>query len=202
MLKKTVYFFILLFVTIQANGQWSVSAGSTFSKFTADGSTMGVGFYAGGRYDIKIFSESFYLRPGLIYHYDKATAELPHTGGHEWALNMHYLKLPLHFSYHIKLNDDNSLNPYMGGYIYCGLFGKWDDKYGWATIKNTTTYKQLDRFNYGLTGGIEYELKQHYLFSIEYNIGLNKVRSFDLETSYPDFLKRLNTACIGLGYKF
>lgn len=201
MMKKVIFFLVLLFVGLQAYGQWSVKAGSTFTKFTADGSTMGVGTYAGASYDINILAKNLYFRPGLVYHYDKATAEIP-AGSHKMTFNMHYLKLPLNFSYHIKLHDDHYLNPYVGGYIYCGLFGSFKDKYDWGVTTNTTTYKQLERFNYGLTGGLEYELKQHFLFNVEYNIGLNGVRSFDLTGSMPDFLKKLNTLNIGLGYKF
>jgi len=201
MIKKIGLYLVLLLSAVQVYGQWNVKAGTTLTKFTADGSTMGVGFFAGGAYNIN-FAKNFYFRLGLTYHYDRATAELPNGGEHEWILNMHYLKVPLDISYHIRLNDNNSLNPYVGGYIYCGLFGSFDDKYGSGIIKNTTTYKQLERFNYGLTGGLEYEFKQHYLFNIEYSIGLNKVRSFDLTGNYPDFLKKLNTLSIGLGYKF
>lgn len=199
-MKKVVCFFVLLFICVQAYGQWMVKGGSTFTTFTADGATMGVGFFAGGAYDFNVFTENLYFRPGLVYHYDRSTAKI-FDENHKIAFDMHYLKLPVHFSYHIRISDDNHLNPYIGGYIYCGLFGKFDDKYSWGKIKNTTTYDELERFNYGLTGGVEYEFKKHYLLNVEYNIGLNNVRSFELNGS-PDFLKKLNSFCVGVGYKF
>lgn len=201
-MKKAISLFVLLLLSVvQVYGQWSVKAGSTLTKFTADGATMGVGAFGGAAYDLCL-TKNFYFRPGLEYHYDRATAKISEGDDHKWSMNMHYLKLPLNFSYHIRLHEDHSLNPYIGGYMYCGLFGSFKNKYGWGTINNTTTYKQLDRFNYGLTGGLEYEFKRHYLFNVEYNIGLNDVRSFDLTGSMPDFLKKLNSINIGLGYKF
>lgn len=183
-------------------GQWSVKAGSSFAKFTGDGATMGVGAFAGGFYDWKIWGENVYLRSGLVYQFDQADAQYP-SGGQKRSFRMHYLKVPLQLSYHIKLNEQNYINPYLGGYMYFGLFGQYDDYFGFGSkVSNIDAYNALDRFNYGLTGGVEYEFRKHYLISAEYNIGLNDVKNYDLPSVLPDALKTLNSICIGLGYKF
>lgn len=200
MKKRILAFLVLSLVVIQVRAQWGLNAGSSFTKFTADGSTMGVGVYAGAFYDLNIISENIYFRPSLVYHYDRATAKAMNS--HKTSFDMHYVKIPLNFSYHIKLNQNNYLNPYLGGYIYCGLYGKFTDKYDFSSVKSSTTYDQLERFNYGLTGGLEYELKGHYLLNIEYNIGINDVLKSGTSGGFPDYLKRLNSINVGVGYKF
>lgn len=112
---------------------------------------------------------------------------------------MHSLKLPLTFSYHLQWCE----NPFIGGYVACGLIGRYIEKYpDGSRVKHTNVFDQIDRINYGLIGGVEYEFKKRYLINAEYHIGLNTVRHYDLPYQMSDGLKKMNNLLIGLGYKF
>lgn len=197
---KKLFIVCLLFASaMQANAQWGVKVGTTVSKFTASHTSWGVGVYAGGFYDLRLVDRLFF-RPQLLYSYDHSEAEWIQTGT---EFRLHSLKLPLTFSYHLQWCENHSLNPFIGGYVACGLIGRYIEKYpDGSRVKHTNVFDQIDRINYGLIGGVEYEFKKRYLINAEYHIGLNTVRHYDLPYQMSDGLKKMNNLLIGLGYKF
>lgn len=198
-MKKVFVFGLLLSAVMQVQAQWGVKVGTTVSKFTADHASSGVGVYAGGFYDLRLIDQ-LYFRPQLMYSYDHSEADWIQA---KTDFRLHYLKLPLTFSCHFQWNKNHSLNPYVGGYLSCGLLGRYVAKYpDGSQVKNTNVFDQVDRFNYGLIGGVEYEFGKHYLINVEYHIGLNNVRHYDLPGQITDGLKKMNNLLIGLGYKF
>lgn len=186
MKRITLLIFILTSIVIDANAQFGVKAGYSMSKSTEKDGSFLPGFYVGGLYDIKV-SKSFYIQPQLLF----SSEGTKYKQGSNTYLTEHayFAELPVLASYRVYLNNNSSFNFNLGPYASVGLFGK--TKHG--SIKENTFQSGVERVDYGIKAGIDYEMN-HLIYSISYKQGL---QDFDIYGKG----KTLNLS-VGIGYKF
>jgi opacity protein-like surface antigen len=172
-MKKIIFLFAALAgsFAMQAQGiNFGVKAGANFTNFGGDADTDGkTGFYVGALADLPI-SGNFHLQPEVQYS----------SEGSDNDGNIDYIRIPIMAKYYVMEGLSLQAGPEVAFKIAA------DDFVDEAT-------KSID---FGLGGGVGYELPMGLFFDARYNVGLSNISDvdgFDLK----------NTGFqIGAGYRF
>jgi hypothetical protein len=145
-----------------------------------DGGTAQTGLNAGVVLGTQLTSAApLFFETGLYY------TEKGGKGNHDgskFTYNLNYLELPLLLKYKYYATPDFSIEPFMGGYLACGVGGKIKD-YG-----NRQAYSSFDsdetnnfkRFDGGLKLGCGFGFQMLYI-GLSYDIGLANIGHDDFD---------------------
>ncbi len=157
------------------------------------------------------------------------------TGKMSGSYTLNYLQLPLTIGYRFPVSKNINLTVNAGGYISGGLSSKVKyhtdgtysrmDEVFWVndedTWDNSWDNSGLERFDYGIMGGIGAEYKK-FIFNINYEIGLNSLtertmylyggnfaNGYDYEAGYGGYYGQYTfsqwhnyNVTFSIGYKF
>jgi hypothetical protein len=145
-----------------------------------DGSDAKTGLNAGVVLGTQLTTAApLFFETGLYY------TEKGGKGHHDWSkftYNLDYLELPLLIKYKYYVNPDFSIEPFMGGYVACGVAGKVKD-YGnreaYSSFDNDET-NNFKRFDGGLKLGCGFGFQMFYI-GLSYDIGLANIGHDDFD---------------------
>ena len=121
-----------------------------------------------------------YLETGIYYTEKGGKGRVD---GDKFTYNLDYLEMPLVFKYNIQVSRNFSLQPFLGGYVACGVGGKikdFRDRSAYSSFSdNPYSFK---RFDAGLrTGcGIQYDM---FYADVTCDLGLANICKDDFDTS-------------------
>lgn len=145
-----------------------------------DGGTAKTGLNVGVAVGTQLTTAApLFFESGL--YYTEKGGKGKHDGS-KFTYNLDYLEVPLLLKYKYQASPDVSIEPFMGGYLACGVGGKIKD-YG-----NREAYSSFDsdetnnfkRFDGGLKLGCGVSFQMLY-FDISYDIGLANIGHDDFD---------------------
>jgi len=153
--------------------KFGVKGGVNFTNFDSDGADSDgkTGFYAGGLVDLPV-SGNFHIQPEVLYSSEGAD-----------DASLDYIRIPVMAKYYIMEGLSFQAGPEIAFKV-----GSEDE-----FVDNAT--KSID---FGIGGGVAYELTMGVFFDIRYNVGIA-----DISDSNADVGKVHNTGLqIGAGFRF
>ncbi|WP_336516016.1 porin family protein [Pollutibacter soli] len=156
--------------------KFGIKAGPSFTNLYIDDindERMKIGINAGFYAKIPI-SKGVSFQPELLYANKGTRANYDNfiLGSGEYRFNLHYLELPLLFSFNVAKN----FNIHAGGYAAYLLGADIKDVNKDGTIQEITTLNadNFNRFDAGLVGGLGFDI-QNVTIGARYNYGLVKI---------------------------
>ena len=205
-MKKKLYVVLVILVSIAANAQrFGVKGGINIANMTGDdmdGAKSIVGFNVGGLAEFAL-SDKLYLQPELLLSM-RGTSGDTEIEGVAATMDMKpiYIDIPVKLLYKINLNK-GYLGIAAGPYVGIGVAGKVSMAANGVSISydlfkpiEGADEAVLNRFDFGLTAGVSYELNNGLFFGADFNAGLANVPNLD------DVSVHNSVISIGLGYKF
>ncbi|MEL1245312.1 porin family protein [Flavobacterium sp. DGU11] len=166
--------------------KFGVKAGLNIANQGGDAETDGslMGFHVGGVAELKI-SETFSVQPEVLYSMMGAKYK---DLGVETDLKMSYINVPILAKYYLMEGLSLEAGPYVG-FLMSAKAEDTDVKDG---------YKSID---FGLAGGVAYDLPMGVFFQARYMAGLSDIN--DTEAEIGSTPKITNNAIqVSVGYKF
>lgn len=153
----------------------SVSSESTYLDTNSSISGLNLGAYVG-----------FGLNPGTPL-YLEVGMEYKEKGGkstynnQKFTYGLNYLEMPIVLKYGIDVDDDFTIQPYLGGYLACGIGGKVKN---YQAHEATSSYDDdyFQRFDGGLRFGCGFQYDVVYA-EIGYDLGLANIGHSDFDTT-------------------
>ena len=119
-----------------------------------------------------------FLETGLFYveKGGKSTYE-----GKKMTYDLNYLEIPITVKYIIDIDGDFSVQPFLGGYLSCGVGGKIKN-YGDRVAQSSFSKTYFQRFDGGLKlgCGVAYDM---FYADLGYDIGLSNICHDEFDTS-------------------
>ncbi len=122
-----------------------------------------------------------YLESGLYYTEKGGESD----NGSKFTYDLNYLEVPLVFKYKYYVNRDVAVQPFLGGYLACGVGGKIKDygnreAYGSFDSDYDTNFK---RFDGGIKVGCGVSIQMLYI-DLGYDFGLANVGKDDFDDTH------------------
>lgn len=130
-------------------------------------------------------SVPLYLETGLSYVEKGGKKSI---GGKKMTYDLNYLELPIVVKYAYNVDRHFSIQPFLGGYLACGVGGKIKN-YGEREAQSSFSDDAFQRFDGGLRLGVGAAYDMFY-FDISYDIGLSNICHDTFDTSH--------NGCLGL----
>lgn len=172
--------------------KFGVKAGLNISNLGGDMETDGsrTGLHIGGVAEFKI-SETFSVQPEILYSMMGAKvkeADFESLDVVEYDINLDYLSIPIMAKYYVAEGFSVEAGPYVSFLMSAKEDGNDAKDY----------YKGVD---FGLGGGVAYDLPMGVFFQIRYSAGLSDINDFEVEGL--ESAKITNNALqVSVGYKF
>ncbi len=118
------------------------------------------------------------IETGLMYMEKGGKGDID---GEKTTFNLHYFELPIVAKYRYEMDDDLSLQPFLGGYLALGIGGKVKN----YAQKTTCTSFDGDRFRHfdgGLRLGCGLEYSMIYI-ELAYDLGLANISHSDFDSA-------------------
>jgi len=173
--------------------------GPSFSTVSSDdpylnGSSVKTGLNAGIVAGFALVPRSpLYFETGLLYTGKGGKGSY---GGDKFTYNLDYLELPLVFKYKYFADNAFSIEPFLGGYVACGVGGKIKDfgmRAAYSAFSDVqNTFKRFD-------GGLRFGCAASFdMISVElaYDLGLTNISHND----FDECRNRALTLSIGLSF--
>ena len=147
-----------------------------------DGSNMKTGLNVGLAMGVNLMREApLYLETGLYYTEKGGRGR---AEGTRFTYSLNYIELPMVLKYKYFVDRSLSVEPFLGGYLACGVSGKIKDfgiREAYSSFSSSPY--SFDRFDGGLRlgCGISYDL---LYADIGYDIGLANISHDDFDTSH------------------
>ena len=169
------------------------SAGGDVSE-EVDGRT---GFHVGGLAEI-MFTEKFGIQPELLYSMQGATSEYGESGiTLKEELKLDYLNLPVLAKYKFAPGWNVHLGPQIG--FLLNAESEIEASMDGETVTETEDIKNyISSVDYGLSGGLGYELEMGIFFDARYYLGLSDIS----DDNNADESVQNNVIQLSVGYKF
>lgn len=100
--------------------------------------------------------------------------------------NLNYLEIPIVLKYKYDIDDDFSVQPFLGGYVACGVGGKIKN-YANRDIRASFSGNAFRRFDGGIKLGVggQYDL---FYFELGYDLGLANIGNDSFDTIHNSSL--------------
>ena len=147
-----------------------------------DGSSMKTGLNVGLAMGVNLMREApLYLETGLYYTEKGGRGR---ADGTRFTYSLNYIELPMVLKYKYFVDRSLSVEPFLGGYLACGVSGKIKDfgiREAYSSFSSSPY--SFERFDGGLRlgCGISYDL---LYADIGYDIGLANISHDDFDTSH------------------
>lgn len=145
-----------------------------------DGSDAKTGLNAGVVFGTQLTTAApLFFETGLYYTEKGGKG---HHDGSKFTYNLDYLELPLLIKYKYYATPDFSIEPFMGGYLACGVAGKVKDyanREAYSSFENDET-NSFKRFDGGLKLGCGFGFQMFYI-GLSYDIGLANIGDDDFD---------------------
>nr|WP_297789084.1 porin family protein [uncultured Allomuricauda sp.] len=205
---KKANLLIVLLIGITASAQFDntfgIKAGANYSKYTTDYDTYKrkIGYYVGGFFNIRI-SEKTSIRPELLLANQgtKTSIEInndfngsPNIVEGEIVSNINQLVILLPVNFRVELIDRLHLELGMqAGYLVKiqEVLKKVPYDPSLEGEKNKYPLSELDRFDFGLNGGLGFDLTDRLELNARYGLGLIELNNF----------YKTSVISLGLGFK-
>ncbi|MDR0699862.1 MAG: PorT family protein [Tannerella sp.] len=162
------------------HAQWGVAVGYDASAtMTAEGRSANFksGFHVGVTYDLKKFSDIWYLQSGLLFTSGGWTEDNRNFLGFDisdYKVDMYFLDVPVNFSCRIPIKQ-NRLILDAGPYFRYGLFGQKTYKWDGADEEYASFDDDYNRFDIGSNIGIGLEIKKKHLINVAWQISITDI---------------------------
>jgi len=166
---------------------FGAKAGLNLANMTGDAETAGsrTGFHVGAVAEFKL-SDKFSIQPELLYSMQGAKNEFL---GEEYDLKLDYINLPIMAKFYVMEGLSLEAGPQVGFL----MSAKADDE----DVKDG--YKSVD---FGINGGVGYELPMGLFFQARYYAGLASVNEEVEEFEGLDIKSTNVNLQLSVGYKF
>ncbi len=146
-----------------------------------DGSSMKTGLNAGVAAGFAVVPHTpLYLETGLYYTEKGGKGKV---GGDKFTYQLNYLEMPLVMKYRIDIDRGFSIQPFLGGYLACGVCGKIKDFGERAAYSSFSDNPySFQRFDGGLKTGCGLQFDMFYA-EVSYDLGLANICHDDFDTS-------------------
>lgn len=147
-----------------------------------DGSSMKTGLNVGLAMGVNMVSDApLYLETGLYYTEKGGRGR---ADGTRFTYSLNYLELPLVLKYKYYADHLLTVEPYLGGYVACGVSGTIKDfGHREAYSSFSSSPYSFERFDGGLRVGcgVSYDL---FYADLGYELGLANISHDDFDTSH------------------
>ncbi len=205
-MKKTCLFIALLTTittSAQLDNSFGIKAGTNYSQFIGDSDDIykgKIGYYVGGYFNIGL-SDKLSLRPELmmVNQGTKFSRSVPYGLGPdlnnenmESNLNDLSILIPVTFRYELVGRLFLELGPQVGYLVKrTEVFKKTPFDSSVEGAKSKYPLSQFDRFDFGLNGGLGFDLTDRLELNARYSWGL-----IELDDHY-----KTSVVSLGLGFK-
>lgn len=144
---------------------------------------LDLGFVAG--FAVNYYTPLFF-ETGLFYT-EKGGKQKSSVG--KFTYNLNYLEMPLLLKYKYYTDYHFSIQPYVGGYIACGVGGKikdFQDREAYPSFSDKPY--SFQRFDGGLKFGVGAQYDNFYV-ELGYDLGLSNISHDSFDTSHNGALK-------------
>lgn len=138
---------------------------------------LNAGFVAGTQL---VPGTPLFVESGLFYTEKGGKSE---NGADKFTYNLNYLEMPLVMKYYIDIDRYCSIQPFLGGYVACGIGGKIKD-FGERAAYNSFSDSPYSfrRMDAGLRTGCGLQIDMFYA-ELSYDLGLANICKDDFDTS-------------------
>lgn len=138
---------------------------------------LNAGFVAGTQL---VPGTPLFVESGLFYTEKGGKSE---NGADKFTYNLNYLEMPLVMKYYIDIDRYCSIQPFLGGYVACGVGGKIKD-FGERAAYNSFSDSPYSfrRMDAGLRTGCGLQIDMFYA-ELSYDLGLANICKDDFDTS-------------------
>lgn len=146
-----------------------------------DGSDVKAGLNVGMAAGFSVMPRGpLYLETGLYYTEKGGKGNV---AGDKFTYNLNYLEMPLVMKYYIDIDRYCSIQPFLGGYVACGIGGKIKD-FGERAAYNSFSDSPYSfrRMDAGLRTGCGLQIDMFYA-ELSYDLGLANICKDDFDTS-------------------
>ena len=145
----------------------SVNSDDSYLDGSGLSSGVSMGFVAGFQ---MVPASPLYFETGLNYTEKGGRG---HFGGSKFTYDLNYLEVPLLLKYDYRTDRDFSVQPFIGGYLACGVGGKVKD-FGQHQALSSFDDDFFKRFDGGLRMGCGVEFA-HLYAELAYDLGLSNI---------------------------
>ena len=193
-------FAFISFSSLAQETTFGVKAGVNFASAGGDVSEEvdgRTGFHVGGLAEI-MFTEKFGIQPELLYSMQGATSEYGESGiTLKEELKLDYLNLPVLAKYKFAPGWNVHLGPQIG--FLLNAESEIEASMDGETVTETEDIKNyISSVDYGLSGGLGYELEMGIFFDARYYLGLSDIS----DDNNADESVQNNVIQLSVGYKF
>jgi hypothetical protein len=187
-------------------------AGVNFSNYGGDevgDSSARTGFHIGLVSEFKL-TETFAIAPELLFSQQGSQTETKFdVGGSEFVREdkqtLNYINIPIAAKYYITEGLSIHAGPQIGFLVSAN--SKYDEKttIGGVTTEESAEVDNKDGFesvDFGVFGGLGYELPMGVFFQARYTAGLSSVFKNSEELDSADIQTTNNVFSLSVGYKF
>jgi hypothetical protein len=168
------------------NSYFGFRVGGAFSTVSSDdkyldGSDVRAGLNVGMAAGFSVMPRGpLYLETGLYYTEKGGKGNV---AGDKFTYNLNYLEMPLVMKYYIDIDRYCSIQPFLGGYVACGIGGKIKD-FGERAAYNSFSDSPYSfrRMDAGLRTGCGLQIDMFYA-ELSYDLGLANICKDDFDTS-------------------
>lgn len=144
-----------------------------------DGGSMQAGLSVGGIIGFQLAPMSpVYLESGLLYVEKGGKGYVDRK---KFTFDLNYFEMPVVVKYKYEVDEDLSIQPFLGGYLALGIGGKIKN-YADRDAKSSFSNEYFQRFDGGLRLGCGVEYQMMYA-EIAYDLGLANINHDEFESS-------------------
>ncbi len=118
------------------------------------------------------------VETGLLYMEKGGKGDI---NGEKTTFNLHYFEVPIVAKYRYEMDDDLSLQPFLGGYLALGIGGKVKN-YAQKTSCSSFSGDRFRHFDGGLRLGCGLEYSMVYI-ELAYDLGLANISHSDFDSA-------------------
>ncbi|MCR4854339.1 MAG: PorT family protein [Prevotella sp.] len=164
---------------------YGLRIGPSFSTVSSDdpyldGSSMKTGLNVGMATGFNINRTPLFFETGLYYTEKGGKGK---ADGDRFTYNLNYLEVPLVLKYDVYMGNNFSIQPFLGGYLACGVGGKIKDfgaREAYSSFSDSPY--SFQRFDGGVRMGCGIQYDMLYL-DLTYDLGLANVSHDDFDES-------------------
>lgn len=159
---------------------------------TLDGGSMQAGLVVGGIIGFQLSPVTpLFLESGLLYTEKGGKG---YVDGKKFTFDLNYLEMPIVAKYKYELDDDLSVQPFIGGYLALGVGGKVKN-YAERAARSSFSNDYFQRFDGGLRLGCGVEYEMMYA-EVAFDLGLANINHDEFDSSKNRCL------CFNIGVNF
>lgn len=165
---------------------YGLRIGPSFSTVNSDdpvldGGSSQAGLNIGAVVGLSLSAQApLYLETGLFYNEKGGKKKV--ADGKKMTYDLNYLELPIVVKYAIDVDDYFTVQPFVGGYLACGVGGKIRN-YSDRVAESSFSKKYFQRFDGGLRVGCGVGYDMFYA-DISYDLGLANICHDEFDRSH------------------